>query len=148
MKKIRVNLLMMLACLLVSCGQRIEMDMSQWGDTAFIDNVQVFTLEVEDDFKMQEYYTDDGRLVEGVRQVVISEGNAQVDLEKFVVYVKLKKGMNLDLAGFLIYHRSMKVEPLNSSPVCGIAKDINGLNYEYRLYSADGTTHDWKIIIE
>ena len=148
MKKIRVNLLMMLACLLVSCGQRIEMDMSQWGDTAFIDNVQVFTLEVEDDFKMQEYYTDDGRLVEGVRQVVISEGNAQVDLEKFVVYVKLKKGMNLDLAGFLIYHRSMKVEPLNSSHVCGIAKDINGLNYEYRLYSADGTTHDWKIIIE
>lgn len=148
MKKIRVNLLMMLACLLVSCGQRIEMDMSQWGDTAFIDNVQVFTLEVEDDFKMQEYYTNDGRLVEGVRQVVISEGNAQVDLEKFVVYVKLKEGTNLDLAGFLIYHRSMKVEPLNSSPVCGIAKDINGLNYEYRLYSADGTTHDWRIVIE
>lgn len=147
-KTISIRLSLILVTLLASCGQRVEMDMSQWGDTAFIDNVQVFTLEVRDDFQMQEYYTSDGQLVEGVRQVVISDGNAVIDKENFIAYVKLKKGNDMSLAGFKIYHRSMKVEPINNSPVCGIAKDITGMNYQYRLHSADGTTHDWTIVIE
>lgn len=148
MKKIIFKSLLAIVMLVFNaCGQRVEMDMSQWGDTAFIDNVQVFTLETRDDFKMEEYYTPDGQLVEGVRQVVISNGVADVDKENFRVTVKLKKGKDLSLAGILIYHRSMKVEPINNSPICGIAKDISQMNYEYRLHSADGTTHDWTINI-
>ncbi len=149
MKKIILGSFLALFLLLLnSCGQRIEMDMSQWGDTAFIDNVQIFTLETKDDFMMEEYYTSDGKLVEGVRQVVISDGVAEVDKENFRVKVKLKANENLELAGILIYHRSMRVEPINNSPVCGIAKDIRDMNYEYRLHSADGSTHDWTIVIE
>lgn len=148
MKKINYFIAILVLLFTFSCGQRVEMDMSQWGDTAFITNVQIFTLEVKDDFQMEEFYNSDGQLVEGVRQVTISDGAAVVDNENFTVHVKLKAGQNLDLAGILIYHRSMRVEERDNSPRCGIAKKLDTDQFKYRLHSADGTTHDWTISVD
>lgn len=137
-------------CLLMaSCKPRTDMDMSQWGDHAFIDNVEIMKLEIDDEAKLQEYYENETPLVTtGARILIISEGKAEIDSVDFVARVKVKAGEKLDYAGLRIYHKGVKVEPISHSPKAGIVSDLSAKEFKYRLRSADGSKHDWKIVIE
>lgn len=148
MKKILLASVITCATLL-SCEPRIEMDMGQWGDHAYIDNVEVIKLEIDDEVRLQEYYQNETPLmVTGVRNITISDGMAEIDSLNYVATVKLKEGESLEYAGFKIYHKGALVEPLNGSPKAGIVSDLTAREFTYRLSSADGSKHDWKIIIE
>ncbi|MGQ1786116.1 MULTISPECIES: DUF5018-related domain-containing protein [unclassified Saccharicrinis] len=129
---------------LFSCDPRIEMDMAQWGDNAFINNVQLFKLETKDGVKLEEYYVDE-TTVTGTRKVTVSSGTAVIDEDAFTATVTLNAGETFTGIGFLIYHYGTKVEPLNGAPVAGIINDLSAGSFTYRVHSADGTTHDWTI---
>ena len=46
------NYLFILLLIVTSaCQPRIEMDMEQWGDHAYIDNVEIVKLEIDDEAK-------------------------------------------------------------------------------------------------
>ncbi|MEG0889873.1 MAG: hypothetical protein RSH25_15520 [Bacteroides sp.] len=139
----------MVCLLLVACEPRIEMDMAQWGDHAYIDNIELVKLEIDDHVKLQEYYENQTPLeMTGVRSIVISDGKCQIDSAAFIATVKLKAGEELKYTGLKIYHKGMKVEPLNGSPKAGIISDFSKKEFTYRLKSADGSEHDWTIKIQ
>ncbi len=144
--KLKFGFIFLLLASLYSCEPRIEMDMAQWGDQAFITNVQLFKLETKDGNKLEEYYVDE-TTVTGTRQITVSTGTAVVDNTNFTVTVKLKATETYTGIGLLIYHYGTKVEPLDGAPVAGIINDLSAASFKYRVYSADGTTHDWTIII-
>lgn len=147
MKNIILLAVMFVLC--ISCEPRIDMDMNQWGDHAYIDNVELIKLEIDDEAKLQEYYQNETPLaVTGVRNIIISNGTAQIDSANFVATVKLKAGEELKYAGLRIYHKGTLVEPINNSPKAGIISDLSAKEFSYRLSSADGSKHDWKIIVE
>ncbi len=131
---------------LFSCDPRIGMDMEQWGDNAFINNVQLFKLETKDGVKLEEYYAD-GTTVTGTRRITVSSGTAEIDEVNFIATVTLNAGETFTGIGFLIYHYGTKVEPLYGAPVAGIINDLSAGTFQYRVYSADGATHDWTINI-
>ena len=145
--KIKITTILVLLAAIYSCEPRIEMDMAQWGDHAYLDNVQLFTLQVEDSVKLVEWY-ESGQVVTGVRQIIISKGNAVTDSAAFTTTVTLKPGESLDMAGFIFYHHATHIEPLEGAPKAGVISDLNGGPFKYRLYSADGSEHDWTIYIE
>lgn len=129
-----------------SCEERIKLDMGQWGDHAFIDNVQLFKLTVEE-HELQEYYTS-GELTPARKRVNVSKGNAVIDSVEFKATIKVPSNVDRSRTGIIIYHKAEMVEPLDGSPVAGIINDFSGSQYRYRLISADGTSHEWTINIE
>lgn len=144
--KIQFAFFFLLLVVLSSCDPRIEMDMDQWGDNAFINNVQLFKLETKDGVKLEEYYVDE-TTVTGTRRIVVSSGAAVIDIDNYTATVTLKAGETLTGIGFLIYHYGTKVEPLNNAPVAGIINDLSAGSFIYRVYSADKSIHDWTITI-
>lgn len=144
--KIQFGFFLLIVLSLYSCDPRIEMDMDQWGDNAFINNVQLFKLETKDGVKLEEYYVD-GTTVTGTRRVTVSSGTAVIDEANYTATVTLKAGESFEYIGLLIYHYGTKVEPLNGAPVAGVINDLSDGAFQYRVYSADGTTHDWTIYI-
>lgn len=147
MKKIYI-ILSVIAVLITACQPRIEMDMESWGDHAFIDNVEIVKLETDDEVKLQEFYENETPLtVTGVRNIIISEGKAEIDSVQYIANVKIKKGEELKYAGIKIYHKGILVEPVNA-PKAGIVSDLSGKTFVYRLKSADGSSHDWTINLE
>lgn len=131
-----------------SCEPRVEIDYDQWGDQAFIQNVQIFGQEVKDDFQMAEYY-ENGDLTTGVRRIILNGATVVIDKENFVVSITIPAGNDLSETGFLITHTSTLVEPIDEAPKAGIVSNLSvGTDYHYRLHSADGTTHDWTVVIE
>ncbi|MCL3781846.1 hypothetical protein EMN47_15785 [Prolixibacteraceae bacterium JC049] len=138
---ILVAILMGMFC---SCEPRIDMDMSQWGDHAIITNVQIFKYEVDDDPAL--YEKEKGLDAFGLRRIVISN-QAKVDLENSKVTISLIGEETLSAAGFIFFHESTKVEPLNNSPIAGRVSDLSSKSFTYRLTSADGTVRDWTIEI-
>jgi hypothetical protein len=122
------------------------MDFEQWGDQAFITNVQIFKLEIDEDVHLVEWANNEEPMT-GVRRIVISTGTAVIDNENFTATVKLDDGESLVGAGFLFYHYGTLIEPLDGAPVAGIANDLSAGSFTYRVYSADGTIHDWLINI-
>lgn len=146
-KKIFLGCMAMLA--LLSCDPRVEMDMDQWGDHAYIDNVEIVKLEINDENKLQEYYQNETPLATvGVRMITISDGKSQIDSVNYVATVKLKPNETLNYAGLRIYHKGTLVEPINGSPKAGIVADLSGKEFVYRISSADGSKHDWKVVIK
>lgn len=134
---------------IVSCTPRIEMDMAQWGDHAYIDNVEVITLETDDEVKLQEFYENETPLaVSGVRNLVVSVGKSGIDSANYVANVKVKPNTDLKYAGIRIYHKGTMVIPVNGTPKAGIVTNLTGKVLTYRLKSADGSEHDWTINIE
>lgn len=130
---------------LFSCEPRIDFDERQWGDTAFITNVNIFTLQMAD-HELQEFY-ENGELTPARRRLFISKGNAVVEKENYTVTVTVPASADLTRAGIVIYHQSMRVEPVGNSPVAGILTDLSEREFVYKLVSADGSTHDWLIRI-
>ncbi|WP_372774764.1 hypothetical protein [Mangrovibacterium sp.] len=143
---IQLGFILFMLASLYSCEPRIEMDMAEWGDHAYINNVQLFKLETKDGVKLEEYYVDE-TTVTGTRQITVSSGTAVIDDVNFTATVTLKAGESFTGIGFLFYHYGTKVEPLNGAPVAGIINDLSAASFQYRVYSADGTTHDWTINI-
>ncbi|MGQ7867759.1 DUF5018-related domain-containing protein [Sunxiuqinia sp. sy24] len=131
--------------LLLSCEPRIDFDEGQWGDTAFITNVNIFTLQV-DEHELQEYY-ENGTLTPARKRIFISSGSATIDNDNFVATVTVPEDQDITRAGIVVYHQSVRVEPVGSSPVAGILHDLSAKEFVYKLVSADGTTHDWTIKI-
>ena len=142
-KKITI-LIAMLVGLFCACEPRIEMDMDQWGDHAIITNVQIFKYEVDDDPAL--YEKVNGLDAFGLRRVVISN-QAEVNLENSTVSISLIGDETLNEAGFIFFHESIKIEPLNNSPKGGMISDLSSKSFSYRLRSADGTVRDWTITI-
>lgn len=144
-KNIKYLIVLVFVGILYSCEPRIDFDNGQWGDTAFITNVNIFTLNV-DEHELQEYYTN-GDLTPARQRIFISTGNATIDEENFVATVTVPEDEDITRAGIIIYHESMRVEPVGNSPVAGIITDLSAKEFVYKLVSADGTTHDWTIRI-
>lgn len=144
-KNILYLFILTFAGILSSCEPRIDFDRGQWGDTAFIDNVSIFTLEV-DEHELQEYY-ENGDLTPARRREFISTGNAEIDSANFTATVTVPEEEDITRAGIVIYHKSMRIEPVGDSPDAGILADLSAREFVYKLVSADGTTHDWTIEI-
>lgn len=130
-----------------SCQPRIDLDLSQWGDRAVVTNIQLFAKEVRGDFQLAEYYENDGQLTTGVRRVIMTGTQADVDRENATVTLRIPPRNDLAEAGFLITHTSARVEPLDGAPKGGELADLSGGTFKYRLYSADGTTREWTITV-
>lgn len=144
-KNILYLVILVFAGMLYSCEPRIDFDEGQWGDTAFITNVNIFTLQV-DEHQLQEYY-ESGVLTPARKRLFISSGNATIDNENFIATVTVPENEDITRAGIVIYHQCVRVEPVGSSPVAGILADLSAKEFVYKLVSADGTTHDWTIRI-
>jgi len=147
MKNIFINVfvIIFMGSLFISCEPRIEMDLAQWGDHALIDNVQIFNIQMQDQ-QLQEYYTS-GVLTPASKRIYVSVGNATIDLANFKATVKVPATVDLTKVGIEFFHKAMKIEPLNNAPIAGIINNFSAKQFVYRLESADGTTHDWTIII-
>ncbi|SHM98240.1 hypothetical protein SAMN04488057_10545 [Cyclobacterium lianum] len=137
--------ILVFAGIISSCEPRIDFDEGQWGDTAFITNVNVFTLQAAD-HELQEFY-ESGELTPARRRLIISVGNAVIEEENFTATVTVPASADLTRAGIIINHQSMRVEPVGDTPAAGIITDLSEANFLYKLISADGTTHDWLIRI-
>lgn len=146
MKKLIVLSIIVIG-ILTSCEPRIGLDEGQWGDNAYLTNVQLFKLDIKEDFHLVEWYRNEDPMT-GVRRIIISDGNAVIDNDNFTATVKLKDGESLVGAGLIFYHYGTLIEPLGDAPKAGIANDLSTKTFTYRVYSADGTQHDWTIIIE
>lgn len=131
--------------LFFSCTKRIDMDFNQWGDKAIIDNVQIFNIQLQDQ-QLQEYYTS-GVLTPASRRSYVSVGNAVIDLVNFKATVKVPVTVDLTKVGIEFFHKAVKIEPVGGAPIAGIINDFSGKQFVYKLYSANGVTHDWTIII-
>lgn len=146
MKKI-LYLFALLLC--TACEPRVDMDMEQWGDHAYIDNVEIVKLDIDDEAKLAEYYQNKTPIaVTGVRSIVISKGKAAIDSTNFVATVKLAPNQELKYTAFRIYHLGVMVKPLKGTPKAGIVSDLSKREFKYRLESADGSKHDWTIKID
>ncbi len=146
--KLKFGFIFLIIAVVSSCTKpRIELDLGQWGDHAFLNNVQLFKLNIDDSAHLADWYMY-GNSVTGVRQVIISQGNAAIDSLNFTATVRLMPGNSLDKAGFLFYFLGNRIEPLNDSPKAGIVTDLKKGTFTYRVHSADGTNHDWKVNIK
>ena len=121
------------------------MNMNQWGDHAFIDNVQIFNIQLQDQ-QLQEYYTS-GVLTPASRRIYVSVGNAVIDMVNFTATVKVPATIDLTKVGIEIFHKAVKIEPLNGAPIAGIIKDFSARQFSYKVYSANGVTREWKVVI-
>ena len=146
MKKI-ILIIILFASIFMSCEPRIGLDYEEWGDNAYLTNVQLFKLDIKEDFHLVEWYKNEDPMT-GVRRIIISDGNAVIDNDNFTATVKLKDGESLVGAGLLFYHYGTLIEPLGDAPKAGIANDLTTKSFTYRVHSADGSQHDWTIIIE
>ncbi len=134
---------MLITCL--SCGPRVELDITKYGDTAFLLDARLFRLEQAD----RQIWEGEGT-VTGARRVFFSQGNATIDNDNFTATITVSSSNSgfLPEAGITFTHRAMSIEPLGEAPRAGIPADFSAGNFVYRVHSADGTTHDWTIIIE
>ena len=129
----------------MACEPRIDLEEGQWGDHAFLTNVQVFKIKLDDEAEMQEYYNT-GKYVTSAQRIIISKSCA-IDEDNFIATVTMKPDEELDPAGLFFYHKAKKIEPLSGAPTAGLLSNLSGASFKYRVYSADGTTHDWTVNI-
>lgn len=142
---IKPSLLSLLVIFCFSCGPRIELDLTRYGDTAFLLDARLFYLEQAD----RQVWEGNGTVV-GARRVFISEGAAAIDNNNFTATITIDSTNTsfLNEAGIIFTHRAERIEPLNGAPKAGVPANFTESPFEYRVYSADGTTHDWMIDIE
>ena len=131
-------------CLLFSCEPRIDFDMGQWGDNAFITDVLLFTLQ-EEEHQLQEYYENE-ETTTGIRRQFVNTTSA-IDNDAAIVSVSVPAATDLTNVGLIIRHTAEKIEPLDGAPAAGYLDDFSSGSYKYRLTSADNTVRDWTINI-
>ena len=147
MKKSFINIftIALVGILFTSCKPRVTMDFDQWGDKAIIDNIRIFNIQLQDQ-QLQEYYTS-GVLTPASRRVYVSVGNAVIDLPNFTATVRVPTTIDLTKVGIEFFHKAVKIEPSNGAPIAGIIKDFSARQFSYKVYSANGVTREWKVII-
>ncbi|MEQ8556493.1 MAG: hypothetical protein RIC06_25895 [Cyclobacteriaceae bacterium] len=140
--KLTLFSLLLIAC--IACGPRVELDLTKYGDTAFIQDARLFYLEQAD----RQIFEGEGTIT-GVRRVFFSNGTT-IDNDNFTatISVSAADAALLSESGITFTHQAMSIEPLEGAPRAGVSADFSGGNFVYRVHSADGTTHDWTIIIE
>lgn len=146
MKNVILYIIVSMA-ILSSCDQRIELDEGAWGDKAFLTNVQIFKLDINENAHLVEWANNQDPMT-GVRKLIISQGNATIDNTNFKATVKLVAGASLAGAGFVFFHTGKLIEPMGGAPKAGIANDLSAKSFIYKVHSADGSQHDWTIIVE
>lgn len=130
---------------LLSCGPRIDLDKGQFGDHAYLNNVQVFTI-TEEEHELQEYYTDEVTTT-GIRRNILTTATT-IDSLAATASIMVPSGTDLTNVGVIFNHRAEKIEPIGSAPTAGFLDDFSAGPYQYRLFSADGTQRDWSISFE
>lgn len=131
--------------LLLSCEPRIDLDVTQFGDHAYITNIQVFTLD-EEEHELQEAY-ETGETTTGIRRNILST-TTTVDSLQATAVTSVPAGTDLTNVGIIFNHRAQRIEPLGSAPVAGFLDDFSSGPYQYRVHSTDGTERDWTVSFE
>lgn len=144
-RTIKFPILSLLLVFCISCQPRIDLDLTRYGDTAFLLDARLFYLEQAD----RQVWEEDG-VVTGARRVFISKGTASIDNTNFTatITVDSTNATLLNQVGITFTHRAEKIEPLNDAPIAGIPANFTETPFVYRVFSADGSTHDWMIDIE
>ncbi len=140
------GLLFVAAAVLSACEPRIDLDSGQWGDRAFLTNVQIFKLDINEDAKLVEWHNNDDPMT-GVRRIIVSVGNAVIDNVNFTATVKLRPGESLVGTGLIFYHYATRIEPHAGAPRAGVPNDLSSRTFRYTAYSADGSQRDWTVSI-
>ena len=143
MKNILFVMVIAIIATIVSCGPRVDLDKSQWGDHAYINNVQVFTFD-EQQQQLQEYYENE-ETTTAIRRNFVHIGNAAIDSTASTALVTVEAGTDLSNVGIIFFHRAQRIEPIGSAPIAGFLDDFSAGPYQYRLFSADGTQRDWTV---
>lgn len=125
-----------------ACQPRIDIDLKQFGDRAYMSRVLVFRLDGTEE-QLAEYKRT-GQLTPAIKQVFIDQGTT-IDSAGAKAVSKLPAGTNLKNVGIAFNHSAQKIEPLNGAPAAGHLADFSAGPYKYRLFSADGTTRDWTV---
>ncbi|WP_454879800.1 DUF5018-related domain-containing protein [Sphingobacterium detergens] len=140
------KLFMLAMCLILtgvtSCLKpRVELDQGAWGDNAFITNAVLFEyVEVTNDLG---YDTP----VTGYQSKNIGTTSNVVDRDNATITIIAQKGTNLTKVGVRFSHYGTKIEPLDGAPVAGVISDFSKGYFKYKVYSADGTIREWKLMI-
>lgn len=139
---LKVFFLLILLSSLVSCLKpRIELDEGAYGDKAVITNAVLFKyVEVTNDLGY-------GQPVTGYQNVGITTASNVVNPENATITIVAAKGTDMTKMGIRFNHYAKKIEPLEGSPVAGVISDFSKGYFKYKLYSADGTTREWKVMI-
>ncbi|MBD8489502.1 hypothetical protein IFO69_12170 [Echinicola sp. CAU 1574] len=139
MKKLVV--LFVMAIMMASCGQRIELDEGQWGTHADITSGVFFYKWELNDITLAEGD------VEGARRDDITV-STEVDVNSLRVVSTVGADEDLSKMACYIYHDGVKVEPLNGAPTPGVVSDYSAGEFTYRIHSANGEFKDWTVNIE
>lgn len=120
---------------------RVELDQGAWGDNAFITNAVLFEyVEVTNDLGY-------GTPVTGYQTKNIGTTSNVVDRDNATITIIAQKGTNLNKIGIRFSHYGTKIEPLDGAPTAGVISDFSKGYFRYKVYSADGTTREWKLMI-
>lgn len=127
---------------LCSCLKpRVELDQGAWGDKAFIATTVLFEyVEVTNELGY-------GEPVTGYQSKGVATASNVVDRENATITIVAKKGTDLTKIGIRFSHYGTKIEPLEGAPIAGVISDFSKGYFKYKVYSADGTTREWKLMI-
>lgn len=142
MKNLLIISTIVMAIFLLACDPRIDLDKGQFGDHAYLTNVQVFTI-TEEEHELQEYYTDE-ETTTGIRRSILTT-TTSIDSLAATASIIVPSGTDLANVGIIFNHRAQKIEPIGSAPIAGFLDDFSAGPYQYRLFSADGTQRDWTV---
>jgi len=140
-KFLAISIFIVLFCL--ACTKpRIEPDNSVYGDKAFVNSVNTFY------YKEVKSNLNYGEQVTGYQKLTVTNTQT-IDRDNKKVNIVLSKitDVNLTNIGIAINTDAQRVEPINGAPIAGLIGDFSKGPYVYRLYSADGTTKDWTLIL-
>ncbi|QQD12968.1 DUF5018-related domain-containing protein [Sphingobacterium sp. UDSM-2020] len=127
---------------LVSCLKpRVELDEGTYGDKAFITTAVLFNyIEVTNELGY-------GEPVTGYKYNAIPTSSNIVNPENATITIIAVKGTDLSKMAIRFTHYGTKIEPLEGAPVAGVVSDFSKGYFKYQVYSADGTTREWKVLI-
>ncbi|WP_316812653.1 DUF5018-related domain-containing protein [Pedobacter heparinus] len=148
--KIRLIAFLMILSLGACTKARIEPDFSIYGDKAFITAVTTFDyITVTNPLNYNEPVT--GYQVRGL------SNTTTIDRVNFKINVVVNNptgtispsnpALDITKMGIRLANEATKIEPLNGAPAAGVIADFSKGPYVYRVYSADGSQHDWTISI-
>lgn len=129
----------------VACEPRIDLDLGQFGDRAFINRVIVFELE-GDEHELQEF-AETGVLTPGIRRNVIDLATS-IDSIAATAISTVPTDTDLTNVAIGFLHEADRIEPLDGAPRAGFLADFSNSPYRYRLFSADGTIRDWAVTLQ
>lgn len=137
------KILIICALLMVACTKpRVNVDIAQFGDNAYVTRVRVFKLTGTQE-KLEEYYRT-GVLTPAIQQVFVDNATV-VDNNAATAVTTVPAATDMTNVGIVFNHRAQKIEPVDGAPVAGHLADFSKATYKYRLISGDGTIRVWTL---